>query len=92
MVSDNKGRILLQVSESRVLRRIFGSRSDEIIRGWIKLRNEEHHNLYPSPTVIIMIKSRGTREAEHVASMNEEMNACSVFGVKTKRKGTTGKT
>jgi hypothetical protein len=41
-----------------MLRIIFGLNRDEIIRGWKKLHNEELHNLYPSPHIIIMIKSR----------------------------------
>jgi hypothetical protein len=48
----------LRVFEKRVLRRIFGSKRDEVIRGWRKLYNEELHNLYFSPSIIRMIKSR----------------------------------
>jgi hypothetical protein len=47
----------LRVFENRVLRRIFGSKKDELTGGWRKLRNEEFHKLYPSPNR--MIKSRG---------------------------------
>jgi PAS domain-containing protein len=46
------------VFENRVLRRIFGLKRDEVIGG---LHDEELHNLYPSPNIIIMIKSRRTR-------------------------------
>jgi hypothetical protein len=35
--------------ENRVLRRIFGSRRDEVTGDWRKLHNEELHNLYPLP-------------------------------------------
>jgi hypothetical protein len=45
-----------------------------------------------SPTIIIMITSRETREAEHAASMNEKMNASSAFGGKARRNGTSRKT
>jgi hypothetical protein len=48
----------LRVFENRVLRRIFESKRDEIIRGRRNLFNEELHNLYCSPNVIRMIKSR----------------------------------
>jgi hypothetical protein len=51
----------------RVLRRIFGPKRNEVTRGWKKLRNEELHNFYFSPKIIIMIKSRRMRWAEHVA-------------------------
>jgi hypothetical protein len=46
------------VFDKRVLRRIFGPERDEMIGGWIKLHNEELHNLYSSPSIIRMIKSR----------------------------------
>jgi hypothetical protein len=46
------------VFENRVLRRIFGPKRDEVTGGWIKLYNEELHNLYSSPSIIIMTKSR----------------------------------
>jgi hypothetical protein len=41
-----------------VLRRIFGPKRDEVTGGWRKLHNEELHNLYSSPSIIRMIKSR----------------------------------
>jgi hypothetical protein len=47
------------VFEKRVLRRISGPKRDEVIRGWRKPHNEELHNLYCSPSIIRMIKSRG---------------------------------
>jgi hypothetical protein len=47
--------------ENRVLRRIFGPKRDEVTRGWRKLHNEELHNLYSSPSIIRMIKSRRMR-------------------------------
>jgi hypothetical protein len=57
------------VFENRVLRRIFGPKRDEATGGWRKLRNEELHNLYASPSIIRMIKSRRMRRAGHVARM-----------------------
>jgi hypothetical protein len=59
----------LRVFQNRVLRRIFGPKRDEVTGGWRKLRNEELHNLYSSPSIIKMIKSRRTRWAGHVARM-----------------------
>jgi hypothetical protein len=49
------------VFENKVLRRMFGPRRDEVIGEWRKLRNEELHDLYSSPSIIIMIKSRRMR-------------------------------
>jgi hypothetical protein len=51
----------LRVSENRVLRRRFDSRTDKVIGGWRELPNEEHHNLYSSPSIIRMITSRRMR-------------------------------
>jgi hypothetical protein len=48
------------VSEKRVLR-IFGLKRDEVIEGWRKLHDKELHNLYSSPSIIRMIKSRRMR-------------------------------
>jgi hypothetical protein len=58
-----------------VLRRIFGPKRDEVMGDWRKLHNEELHNLYSSPNIIRMIKSRKTRWAGHVARMGEKRNA-----------------
>jgi hypothetical protein len=48
----------LRAFEKIVLRRIFGQKGDEVIVGWRKLHNEELHNLYSSPSIIRMMKSR----------------------------------
>jgi hypothetical protein len=51
-----------RVFENRVLRRIFDpKRGKKIIGGWRKLHNEELHNLYASPDIIRMMKSRRMR-------------------------------
>jgi hypothetical protein len=62
----------LRVFENRVLRRIFGLKRDEVMGEWRKLRNEELRDLYPSPSIIRIIKSRRMRWAGHVAQMGEE--------------------
>jgi hypothetical protein len=51
----------VRVFENRVLRRIFGTKRDELKGGWRKLHNEELHNLYSSPSIFIRIKSRRMR-------------------------------
>jgi hypothetical protein len=48
----------LRVFENRVLKRIFDPKRDEVMGDWRKLHNEELHNLYFSPNIIRMIKSR----------------------------------
>jgi hypothetical protein len=62
-----------------VLRRIFGPKKDEVIGGWRKLHNEELHNLYSSPSIIRMAKSRMMRWARHVACMGEKKKAYRIF-------------
>jgi hypothetical protein len=62
----------LWVFESRVLRRIFGPRRDEVTGEWRKLHNEELHILYLSPNIIRQIKSRKMRWAGHEACTGEE--------------------
>jgi hypothetical protein len=57
------------VFENRVLRRIFGPKRDEVTGEWRKLHNEEFRDLYSSPSIIRMIKSRRMRWAGHVARM-----------------------
>jgi len=48
----------LRVSENRIMRRIFGTNRDEVTREWRKLHNEELNDLYSSPTIVRVIKSR----------------------------------
>jgi hypothetical protein len=62
------------VFENRVLRRLFGLKR-KIIECMRKLHNEELHNLYPSPSIIRMNKSRRMRWAGYVARMGENWNA-----------------
>jgi len=61
----------LRVFENRVLRKIFGPRKDEITGEWRKLHNEELKNLYSSPNIVRVTKSRRIRWAGHVALMGE---------------------
>jgi hypothetical protein len=58
-----------------VLRRIFGPKRDEVTGEWRKLHNKELHDLYSSPSIIGVIKSKKIRWAGHVARMGEKRNA-----------------
>jgi hypothetical protein len=60
----------LRVFENRVLRRIFGPKREED-GSWRKLHNDEFHNLYYSPNIVRVIKSRWMRWEGHVARMGE---------------------
>jgi hypothetical protein len=53
--------------ENRVLMRIFGPKRDEVTREWRKLHNENLNDLYSSPNIARVIKSRRMRWAGHVA-------------------------
>ena len=54
-----------------VLRRIYGPKRDEVTGEWRKLHNEELNNLYSSPNIVQVIKSRRMRWAGHVVCMGE---------------------
>jgi hypothetical protein len=58
----------LTVFENRVLRKIFGPKREED-GSWRKLHNDELHDLYSSPSIVRVIKSRRMRWAGHVARM-----------------------
>jgi hypothetical protein len=62
----------LRVSENTVLRRIFGLKRDEVKGGWRKHHNEELHNLYSSPSIIRISRSRRMRWKGHVARVEGE--------------------
>jgi len=57
------------VFKNRLLRRIFEPRRDEVTGEWRKLHNLELNDLYSSPNIVRVIKSRRMRWAGHVARM-----------------------
>jgi hypothetical protein len=81
----------LGVFENRVLRRIFGLKKDEVTGRWRKLHDEGLHNLYSSPSIIRIIKSRRLMWAGHVARMGEKRNAYMLLVRKPERKRLLGR-
>jgi hypothetical protein len=79
------------VFENRLLRRIFGTKRDEVTGQWRKLHNEELHNLYSSPNIIRQIKSKRMRLTGHMASMGEERKVCRGLVVKPEGKTPLGR-
>jgi hypothetical protein len=72
----------LRVFKNGVLRRIFGPKRDEVKGEWGKLHNEELNDLYSSPNIFRMIKSRRKRLSGHVARMGRG-EAIQSFGGET---------
>jgi hypothetical protein len=63
------------VFENRVLRRILGSKREEVRGEGRKLHNEELHDLYSSPSISKIMKWRRMRRVGHVARKGEKRNA-----------------
>jgi hypothetical protein len=82
----------LRVFENRVLRKIFAPKRDEVTGRCRKLHNEELFDLYSSPSIIRIIKSRRMRWVGHVARMGEKRNAYRFIGGKARGKEKTRKT
>ena len=74
-----------------MLRRIFGSKRDEITGEWRKLLNEELYDLYCSRNIIRVIKSRRMRWTGHVACMGERRGVYSVLVGKREGKRPLGR-
>ena len=74
-----EGDSLLRVFENRVLRRIFGPKRDGVRSEWKKLHSEELNDLYSSPNIVRVIKSRRMIWAGLVARMGERRNVYKVF-------------
>ena len=81
----------LRVFENMVLRRIFGPRKDEVMGKCRRLHNEELNDLYSSPNIFQVIKSRRMRWAAHVACMGEERGVYRVLVGKPEGKRPLGR-
>ena len=73
------------------MNRIFGPKRDEEVGEWRKLHNEELNDLYCSPTIVRVIKSRTMRWADHVARMGERRGVYRVLVGKTQGKRPLGR-
>jgi hypothetical protein len=83
------------VFENRVMRRIFGPKSDEVTGEWRKLHNEELHNLYSSPDIIRQVKSsqgKANEVGRAYGTHGRGQKSVQGFGGKARRKETTWKT
>ena len=69
----------LKVFENRVQRKIFASKGDELTGEWRKLYNEELNDLYCSPSIVRVTKSRRVRLAGHVVRMGDRRSAYRVL-------------
>jgi hypothetical protein len=69
----------------------FTVKRDKVTGDWRKLHNEELHNLYSPPSIIIMIKSRRMRWARHLARMGEKRNAYRILVGKPEGKRPLGR-
>jgi hypothetical protein len=81
----------LRVFEKRVLRKIFEPKKDEMTGEWRKLHNEELRDLYSSPSIIRIMKSRRMRWAGHVARIRAKRNAYELLVGKSEGKGPLGR-
>ena len=81
----------LRVFEHRVLRGIFVPKRDEVTGEWRKLHNEEVNDLYCSPKMVRVIKSRRMRWVGHVARMGERRGVYRVLVGKSEGKRPLGR-
>jgi len=82
----------LKVFENRVLRKIFGPKRDEVTGEWRTLHNEELNDLYSSPNIVQVIKSRRMGWAGHVACIREKRRVYRVLVGNPERKRPLGRT
>jgi len=81
----------LRVFENKVLRRIPGPWRDDVTGEWKRLHNEELNDLYLSPNIVRLIKSRRMRRAGHVACMGEKMGVYRILVGKPEGKRPLGR-
>jgi hypothetical protein len=80
----------LRLLQNRVLKRIPGIKRDEVTGEWRKLHNEELNDLYSSPNIVQVIKSRRMIPVGHVARRGEGKDVCRVLVGKPEGKNHLG--
>jgi hypothetical protein len=91
LVSDIKGRTYTDGIRVQGSQESIWAKRDEIIGGWSKLHNKELHDLYSSPNIVRMLKSRRMRWAGYVARIGEKKNTHGVLMEKPKGKEQLGR-
>jgi hypothetical protein len=81
----------LKVFENRMLRRVFGTKRDEVTGEWRKLHNEELNDLYFLPSIVRVVKSRRMRWGGHVERMGEDRGVYRVLVGKPEGKRPLGR-
>jgi hypothetical protein len=81
----------LKVCENRVLKRVFGPKSDEVTGEWRKLHNEELNDVYSLPNIVRVVKSRRMRWSGHMVHMGEDRGVHRVLVGKPKGKRPLGR-
>jgi hypothetical protein len=79
LISDIKGGTYTEGISERDAEENIWTEEKLMTGGWLKLRNEELHNLYSSPRIIRMIKLRTMRWTWHVVRMRKKRNAYRIF-------------
>jgi hypothetical protein len=69
----------LRVFDNVVLKKIFGPKKDEVIGEWLRLHKEELCDLYSSPNILWVIKSRRMRWVGHMAHIGDRRSAYRVL-------------
>jgi hypothetical protein len=69
----------LRVFQKRVPRRIFVPKRENVVGDWTRLNKEKVHNLYASPHIVRVIKSRRMRCARHIARMRKMRNVYNIL-------------
>jgi len=80
-----------RVFENKVLRKMFGPKRDEVTGEWRKVHNEEIHDLYTSPIIVRVKKSRSMRWTGHVVRMGKIRGVYRFLVGKPERKRPLGK-